>query len=337
MRRRRVACSLWLVGGLLAGAGAAQAPKQTQDVILRAMRDELARTRPMRLAALAPAYFIEYALHDGELVSSSATLGALVNTRRTRYRLPRVQVRVGGYDSDNTNFVGTGFYSGTRWDVDLFPLDDSYAALRHHLWLATDVAYKAAVESMGRKRAVLRSIAPGEQLADFARAEPLDKLMEGDPGPVNQEAWNARLRRLSAIFEDYTEVFHSLVEFDHSRSVHYLVNSEGTAVRVPEGMMQVRVRATAQAPDGMPLRDSAAFSTLSAASTRTGSPSARFCSVFTSQARASSTGASESTSGRAPRRAAIASGTPPPAGSNTRCVAGPETSRASWPKASSAA
>jgi len=254
-----LAAGLWLAGA------AAQAPKPAEDVILRAMRDELNRTRPLRVMPLGPGYFIEYGLHDGELSSSAATLGALLHSRSTRYRLPRIQVRVGGYDLDNTNFVGAEIYTGARWDVDQFPLDDVYAALRHHLWLATDVGYRAAVEGMGRKRAVLRSVAPGEQLADFARAEPLKLFEAPSRESADQEAWNSRLRRLSSVFEKYPQIFQSVVEFDGSRSTFYLVNSEGTEVRSAEGMLRVRVRASAQAPDGMRLRHGTEFCALTAA------------------------------------------------------------------------
>ena len=265
-RRWVVGCGSWAVGGLLlAQMAAAQAPRESEDVIVRAMTEELQRWQPMRFSPLAPAYFIEYAVHDGEMVSAAATLGSLLHTRRVPYRMPRVQVRVGGYDSDSTSFVGTGFYSGTRWDVDQFPLDNSYPVLRHHLWLATDVAYKAAVESMSRKRAILASMAPGEQLPDFARAEPLRKLEDGRPAPVDLGAWNERLQRLSALFAAYPEVQQSAVEFDASGGLHYLLNTEGALVRLPEHMLQVRVRAAAQAPDGMPLRDSALFCALAAA------------------------------------------------------------------------
>jgi hypothetical protein len=245
---------------------AAQGTAPEQNVILKAMSEELLRSQPLRKNLLAPAYFIEYAVHDGEMVSSAATLNALLYTRRTRYRLPRIQVRVGGYDSDQTNFIGADFYSGTRWDVDQFPLDDLLPALRHHLWLATDVAYKAAVEAMGRKRAVLGGIAPSEPLPDFWRAEPLKQLAAVRPERVDLEAWNERLRRLSALFENYPEVFQSVVELNHSWGLQYLVNTEDAVVRMPEQATVVRVRASAQAPDGMSLRDSAAFQALSALS-----------------------------------------------------------------------
>jgi len=229
------------------------------DAILRAMGDEIERSRALRLVAVEQPYFIEYGLDDGENVSGSASLGALIGSHRVRYRLPRIQVRVGDYSFDNTNFAGTAFYSGTRYEVDQFPLDNSYAALRQHLWLATDMAYKAALEGFSHKRAALSSVTLSEQTPDFAKAAPLKHIEPVRAFPLDEAAWLARVRRLSAVFLDYPRVTWSQVEFEGGQSAQYLANSEGTRVCVPEGMINVRARATAQAPDGMPLRDAATF------------------------------------------------------------------------------
>lgn len=235
------------------------------DVILRAMQDELQRSRGLRAISSDQPYYIEYALHDGENLSGSATLGALIGSRRIRYRLPRIQVRIGDYKFDNTNFVGADFYSGTRYDTGQFPLDRSYGVLRQHLWLATDVAYKAALEAFSRKRAALRNVTLSEQLPDFAKAPPLERLESIRPfGLPDEAAWVARARRLSAVFLDYPSVAGSTVDFEGGQGTLYLVTSEGARIRVPEGMMTVRARAIAQAPDGMLLRDAVVFQSLDA-------------------------------------------------------------------------
>jgi TldD protein len=232
------------------------------DVILRAMHDEMARSKALRVVSPDPPYYIEYALHVGEHLSASATLGALVGSQRLRYSLPRIQVRVGDYQFDNTNYIGSDFYSGTHYDVGQFPLDDSYAVLRHHLWLATDMAYKSAVDAIARKRAALRNVTITDPLPDFAKAAPLVRL-ETMPGPPPDLAeWTARVRRLSTVFLDYPAVTASLVDFDGGQGMLYLATSEGTSIGTPERATGLRVRASAIASDGMPLRDAAMFLSL---------------------------------------------------------------------------
>ncbi|MCS7314841.1 MAG: metallopeptidase TldD-related protein [Bryobacterales bacterium] len=244
-----------VVFALLATGAVAQTKPARTDALLAAMRDELERSRALRVIEVP--YFIEYAVDEGDQSSAAATLGALLNANRTRFRIPRVQVRVGSYQLDNTNFVGTDFYSGTRYDVDRLPLEDSYAALRRHLWLATDMAYKAALEALARKRALLRSITASESLPDFWPAPAIELLDWSALPEVPPELWRDRVRRLSAVFLDYPKVIGSVVDYTAARDLQYLVNSEGTRVRQPLGVMFVRIRAASQADDGMMLRDAA--------------------------------------------------------------------------------
>ena len=147
------------------------------DPLLQALRDEVERSKKLAITGLEPPYFVQYVVDDADSFSVSATLGGLVSRRRSRFRSPEVQVRVGDYKSDNTNFAG-GMMGGSRYDLDNFPIDSDYMAMRRHLWLETDSAYKGAVEALSRKRAGMRNLTESEQLDDFARAEPLRRLGE---------------------------------------------------------------------------------------------------------------------------------------------------------------
>lgn len=248
-----------LAAFLVAASALAQPKPARTDTLLAAMRDELERSRALRVIEVP--YFIEYAVDQGDQSSASATLGALLQSNRARFRIPRIQVRVGSYQLDNTNFVGADFYSGARYEVDRLPLDDSYGALRRHFWLATDMAYKAAIEAFSRKRALLRSITAPESLPDFSPAPAVELLDFSTLPQVNAALWRDCVRRLSAVFLEYPKVIGSVVDYTAARDVQYLVNSEGTQVRLPSGVMFVRIRAASQAPDGMMLRDAAVLHT----------------------------------------------------------------------------
>ena len=231
------------------------------DPILKAMHDELSRSMSLQLPSLDKPYYIDYTIDDVRQVQAFATLGALIASNDARYRQPRVTVRVGNYDFDNTNYIGSRFNFGGRVDVHL-PLEDNYSEFRSNLWLATDQSYKSALEAVARKRAALRNLSVHEQLSDFAKAQPvhiLDPVKHADP-PV--EAWNARLRRLSAIFTNYPKVRNSSIEYEALDGMHYFLTSEGTEVRERAMLGLLRVRATAQASDGMTLRDATVFQAL---------------------------------------------------------------------------
>jgi TldD protein len=255
-----------LIGSLLAlgaiGYVCAQAP--ANDTLLKAMHDEIDRAAKLTLANLEAPYFVEYMVSEEEAFSASASLGGLLARRRDRFRLPEVKIRVGDYKFDNSNYVGSGFNFGSRYDLERFPLDDNYALLRRYLWLMTDSSYKSAVEAISRKRAALRNLQQSEQMNDFAHATPVKSLRPIKHLAIDEEQWAGRTRALSAVFSEHPEVKTNSVEFEASEGGFTLVNTEGSEVREPESVAFLRARATAQAPDGMTLRDSIAFHAASA-------------------------------------------------------------------------
>ena len=206
----------------------AQAPPA--DPIFQAMRDEIDRARKLSLANLEAPYFVEYVIDEEESFTVSANLGGLLSRRRERFRSPDVHVRVGDYKFDNSNFAG-GFGGGSRYDLERFPLEDSYPLLRRYFWLMTDSAYKSSVEAISRKRAAMRNMQQNEQLNDFAHAEPVKSVRPIKRLVLDEEQWAGRVRTLSAIFAQYPEIKNSGVELEVSEGGLHLVNSEGTEVR----------------------------------------------------------------------------------------------------------
>ena len=250
--RPRIAV-LAVAGAAAVAALVAQPQPQESDPVLRAMHDEIERSRKLTVSSLEAPYFIQYLLDDGDMFEVAASLGGVMSVRHDRIRQPEVQVRVGDYKFDNTNFVGAGF--GSRYDLGRFPLENSYTALRRYFWLSTDSAYKSAVEAISRKRAALRNIEQVSAIENFAHAEPVHSVRDFHPLAIDADAWTGRVRSLSAIFDEYPEVRDSRVELEASAGGYYLTNSEGTEVKAPEDVAVLRVRAMAQAPDGMPVRD----------------------------------------------------------------------------------
>jgi hypothetical protein len=243
---------------LLLCACASQAA-DSGDLILRAMRAELDRAHDLKFANLESPYYVEANVDDVSSFTASATLGGLLSANRGRFRSPRVEVRVGSYKFDNTNYIGSGFTYGSNYDVDRLPLEDNFELLRRYLWLAIDRAYKSAVESISRKRAALKNVSIGEQPDDFAPAPPLRRIEPVSPVIFDEEALKARVRSLSAIFVKYPDLRNSSVEFSGAHNIRYMATTEGTEIRIQEHVSIVRARASIQAPDGMMLRDAVVF------------------------------------------------------------------------------
>ena len=234
------------------------------ETLLRAMRDELQRSRQLAVVAGQDApYFFSYSLTDAETLHVSASMGAVVNVSRSHFRSPETEVRVGSYDFDNTNHIFSGIYSGSRYDGN-WPLDDDYAAFRNELWLSTDRAFKTAVESMARKRASLNNSAASsaDPLPDFSKITPVVSLGKVSRAKVDDAAWTARAAHLNAIFNNYKEVLSSGLELQLIQGPTTLMTSEGTAVRYKDDMYWMYAKAEGQAPDGMLQHDAVSIQSL---------------------------------------------------------------------------
>jgi predicted Zn-dependent protease len=232
---------------------------QDKDVVLQAMRDELERSKAIRVTGSEPPYFMEYAVEDADVLGITASLGALIGLTHSTVRIPTVRVRVGSPAFDNTNHVYSDFYSGSRYDSGQLPVDTDYAAIRNIFWLATDRSYKTAVEAIGRKKSALKNVTQTDQYPDFSAAPPVQAIQPIKRVLVDEAAWKDRVVKLSAVLTGYPKVIGSGLEFQSVHSADYLVNTEGTAIRTPEDLTYVRVRAFAQAPDGMILRNAEVF------------------------------------------------------------------------------
>ncbi len=238
------------------GGWLALAQKPEDDVILRAMREEIARSRELKIAGTDPLYYVEYGLDEMDTFGASASMGALVSAAHTRGRIPRVQVRVGDYQFDNTNYMFTDVFARVGGRV---VLDDDVEAIRHQFWLMTDQVFKGSLEAIARKRSALRNVTQQEVLNDFSKAPQVKFYLPRTKVVSKEEEWKNLARRVSAVFVKHPEVTQSNVDLEIAYSNTNMVNSEGTEIRFPEDVFFVRIRASAQAEDGMPVRDAVVF------------------------------------------------------------------------------
>ena len=245
----------WLLLAALGTTTAAVPLAAQDDVMLKAMRDELERSRQLKLASNDPPYFISYGVEMADAFSVSASLGALLSSNHTVLKLPEVRLRMGSAAFDSANHASSDYYPGTRYDPALLPQEDSYAAIRQTFWLATDRAFKTAQEAIGRKRSALKNLNLTDQLPDFSAAEPIQMVQVLKTVKLDENAWKSRVVKLSGLFTAYPGILSSSLEFQSLQSANYLLTNEGTAIRVPENLAYLRVRAFAMAPDGMQLRN----------------------------------------------------------------------------------
>lgn len=237
-------------------AQAQAAVSADNDQTLRAMHDELERSRSrLQIAGVEKPFYIEYRLLDVDDRSVTATFGTLVSSTTTRNRFMSVDVRLGDYHLDSSNFISEDGFQGFLGSSGQVGIDGDYNSLRQDLWLATDQAYKEAATQLSLKQAFLRSLTKPPEIDDFWQAPTVVRL-----DPRLQPDWTARhwedeARAASAVLRNFPQLYGSRVNYHLIYVTTYLMNSEGTTVRTSRRLAAIEAAIDTQAEDGMPLHN----------------------------------------------------------------------------------
>lgn len=255
---RAIRPSFFALFALLPSLALASGEKNPE--ILRAMNDELRRQlKELSLPDVERPYFIEYTILDVEMLTISATFGALSESNSEKNRYAKVGVRVGEPGFDQTNFSTPEDNATREQQLSGITFEDDYDVLRHELWLLTDEAYKAAVETFARKKAFLQSRNEQDRVSSFSSAAPVKKDWKLTPPAIDKEKLGDMVRTLSAIFRDYSGIYSSEVTLSVLIKGRYYVNSEGAEIYEPGVLLVLSARAETQAQDGTPLHDQISF------------------------------------------------------------------------------
>jgi predicted Zn-dependent protease len=231
-----------------------------EDIVFKAMHDELDRSmKLLHLEQLEKPYFISYRVIESESTTVSGRFGALQSSTADRGRLLTVEVRVGDYKLDNTNFISANFNQSSL--VQIFggtmqlPLDNDYKELRREIWLATDSTYKKALEDLSKKRAALQNKVNNDEVPDFTKEDPVTTTVDAPIVHADVKKWEAEARTLSGLFRQMPGINSSYVSFQAANTYIRYLNSDGTSYLRHEPKVTFNVGATTQAPDGSLLND----------------------------------------------------------------------------------
>ncbi len=231
------------------------------DKTLAAMQDELDRSR-QRLELTIPGtgeparpYYIQYRILDLDVRTIVAEFGSLLSSTSGRNRIMSVDVRVGNYNLDSSNFITDEGFSGFLGSTGTVGIDRDYDSLRQDLWLASDQAFKAAVENLSKKQAFVSRLAKAPSIPDFSPAPPtvaVEPLREPDWTSRN---WEQEAKSVSAALRAFPQLHSSRVTYHLIYTTSYLLNSEGTKIRANRSLAAVEASMETVSDDGMPLHN----------------------------------------------------------------------------------
>jgi TldD protein len=223
------------------------------------MRDEMARSMS-RLALKIPGmtesqrpYYIEYKLLDLDVREIVAEAGALISSGETRNRFMNVGARVGDYKLDSSNFIAEDGFRGFIGPSGEVGVDRDYNSLRQDLWIATDQAFKEAVETYSRKQAYLSSLARQSDIDDFSKTVPVKLIQPLVPSDWSNRNWEQEARESSAALRAFPQIYESRVTYYLVYATEYLLTSEGTEIRTNRSFAAIEAGMDTLADDGMQL------------------------------------------------------------------------------------
>jgi hypothetical protein len=240
---------------LLLGTHVLAAQSTRNDALDRALRDELKRSmEQLRLENSDRPYFIAYRVVDQHILVSMARFGSLSTSDDARRRVLTVELRIGDYSFDNTGSRGMPsmmISRGSFADAEL-PLDDDYDVMRRQIWLATDEAYKHAIEAIAAKRAARATEQRSDSLPDFLKMSPTRTVDEDVLHPVALAELQSLVRDLSGV-QELKRLPSSFASATLTETHERYLTSEGTTFSRARSLLSVDLSASAQAHDGAPV------------------------------------------------------------------------------------
>lgn len=244
-----------------AAPGAAAAPanqpdsvRLTSSAVLKAMGSELKRSMDsLRLRGGPKPYFLSYLIWDIQSYRMQASLGAVEESGFEPEHLLEVDLRVGNYAQDNTNFQG-GIIFGPRLRLPL-PQENDTNLIRQAIWATTDARYKVAVEQLAQKKAFLANHSGKDSLPDFTRPKAHRQARLDMPSPPDTAKAAALGRELSRYLGGFPWLSESRVGYQYYYTTWYYVDSDGSRFIQTAKEHTLLVSLLTQARDGAPLWD----------------------------------------------------------------------------------
>ncbi|HXU80675.1 MAG TPA: metallopeptidase TldD-related protein [Polyangia bacterium] len=234
------------------------APKDQRLAVLDALKQELVRSREkLKLPGEDPPYFIRYLVREYDDYDLSARFGSLLEDSYQNVRQANVEVRVGDYHFDNTADDSTekmfDLDDLDRYDPPVVaPLDNDLDALRATMWLQTDAQYKKALSLLHKKRGNrVTRVVEDESVGSFSKEKTERAVDKPIALKLDRTAWDDRLRRVSAVFKAYPEVFDSQAKLSVNHQTRYIVTTEGTELISERLIYGLHLNAAGRAPDGL--------------------------------------------------------------------------------------
>lgn len=225
---------------LLSGVLHAQTPEEM--TIFTALGDEQMRTKKqLALPMMSRPFYVSYTVSLSRQYSVEATLGSVLNSVHLPLHLMgTAQVLIGDYNRTNDlRHVGQFLRVDLGGEID-------YNAIRFGFWLASDQAYKIALQEFSAKKAYLEAnpYEVPQGLPDLLPTPSVEKMVQAKQPYISDiSEVETVARELSAAFDHYKEIIGSKVVLQGNEMTFYKLTTEQVAIKQPLDFVELYMEA----------------------------------------------------------------------------------------------
>ena len=235
--------------------GPLSAQNETDDIIFKAMQDEMKRTQEQLVLPNSPKpFYVSYSVARSRSFEVVGTLGGVTTSNVTGWQtVCASQLLLGDYQHTNdTRYAGASPAIGASEEVD-------YDMLRRAFWMVSDASYKFALQEQAAKDAYLKgNPLPAEvaALPELTKAEPVERIINRTvPFEFDQAKWESVVSEVSKIFEEYKDIYNSSVGVFGTEIEFYKETSEGVKLKQPVSYASFYATAYVMTDDGVKIAD----------------------------------------------------------------------------------
>lgn len=239
--------------------------KDPDKVIYAAMRSELDRNNAALVLPNGPKpYYISYTIARYRRFQMVGSLGGLLFSNVSPWQMNGgTRVMLGDYQ--NNSDVS---YQEQVAPAQL-PSEVDYDVIRRGLWESSDMMYKYSLGVMAQKANYLKqNPRSGEEaaLADMQQLPAVTRVQKRETEyKIDQLALEKLVSEVSAVFNEYKDIYNSSVTVSGAEVDIYRLTTEGVQLKEPGGFVDVTVSAEARATDGSNIGDMFSLSLLNPA------------------------------------------------------------------------
>ncbi len=245
-------------------AGYSQVAGSNKEIIFRAMQDELNRSLDkLDHPEAGKPFFISFYYSMGSYLSSKATLGALISSSSTPLASTSYRLMMGSYDFNDENFEEEIDYEPVYHRNTSPPLDADYMGIRRVFWNMANDSYRTASKNYLAKKAYFTKnpwLKPA--FPDYLKQEAVSINIEDAVLLPTASQADSLTRVLSYIFSKYDKISTSSVSFSMINSNIYVLNSEGSRIKIPVNISDVQISATVMNSNSESFTEAISFVTL---------------------------------------------------------------------------